>query len=117
DLRPARTVTVPAGAGTIELQLTGLPAGDTAHRALLMTPDSGPDWRPPDLAVRWDQGRNVLAVRLDASAVPAGDYIVRVEARSPNGVRRDRAAHSFRPSRPSPSRRPTPPACPAAARP
>jgi hypothetical protein len=66
------------------------------YRATIQTPDRIEVWKAERLAADVRGARSVLVLRLPASALPPGDYILRLEARDPGAAWESVADYSFR---------------------
>lgn len=92
----AQTLPVPAAARSVRLDLAWPVARETGYRAAIETPDRVEVWRAERLEAGTQGAASVLTLRLPASLLPPGDYILRLEARDRGADWESVADYSFR---------------------
>lgn len=92
----AQMLPVPASAESVRLDLAWPVDRDTGYRAVIRTPDRTEVWRAEGLAAGTQGAASVLTLRLPASILPPGDYILRLEARGRGADWESVADYSFR---------------------
>ena len=92
DTGAGKSFTIPAGAGEVELQANIELAGFERFDAELRTPEGDLVWGGQDLPL---QPQQIVALRVPASRLQPGDYVVSLQARS-GGRRVEAGEFAFR---------------------